>query len=236
MLTTKPSILPAKSAALYPSNLSFITDLRVKHALGPCSTVARRLRVFSTSSTMANTGGGGEILPNALRRRIYPCWGGGFFSLGIDVGTSRTGVAIGKGFAPRPLTVLDLRGEKLEQRLIQIAEQEEVDEFIIGLPKSYDGKETPQSNKVRSIAGRIAVRAAERGLRIYLQDEHGTTLEALDFMIERGLKRSARKVKVDAYSAMMVLDRYFSTSGSEAELVLPKQLDLQEKLKKGVRR
>ncbi|KAG0457170.1 hypothetical protein HPP92_022327 [Vanilla planifolia] len=236
MLTTKPSILPAKSAALYPSNLSIITDLRLKHALGPSSTVARRLRVFSTSSTMATTGGGGEILPNALRRRIYPCWGSGFFSLGIDVGTSRTGVAIGKGFAPRPLTVLDLRGEKLEQRLIQIAEQEEVDEFIIGLPKSYDGKETPQSNKVRSIAGRIAVKAAERGLRIYLQDEHGTTLEALDFMIERGLKRSARKVKVDAYSAMMVLDRYFSTSGSEAELVLPKQLDLQEKLKKGVRR
>ncbi|OMP05323.1 hypothetical protein CCACVL1_01950 [Corchorus capsularis] len=32
----------------------------------------------------------------------------------------------------------------------------------IGLPKSWDGKETPQSNKVRSIVGRLEVRAAER--------------------------------------------------------------------------
>ena len=39
---------------------------------------------------------------------------------------------------------------------------QEVDEFIIGLPKSSDGKETPQSNKVRSVAGRFATRAAER--------------------------------------------------------------------------
>lgn len=39
---------------------------------------------------------------------------------------------------------------------------QEADEFIVGLPKSCDGKETPQSNKVRSVAGRLAVRAAER--------------------------------------------------------------------------
>lgn len=35
-------------------------------------------------------------------------------------------------------------------------------EFVVGLPRSYSGEETPQSNKVRSIAGRLAVRAAER--------------------------------------------------------------------------
>lgn len=39
---------------------------------------------------------------------------------------------------------------------------QEVDEFIIGLPISDDGKETTQSNKIRSVAGRLAVRAAER--------------------------------------------------------------------------
>lgn len=39
---------------------------------------------------------------------------------------------------------------------------QEVDEFIIGLPRSFDGKETPQSNKVRAIAGRFAVQAANR--------------------------------------------------------------------------
>ncbi|KAE8038785.1 hypothetical protein FH972_011260 [Carpinus fangiana] len=162
-----------------------------------------------------------ELPPNALRRKREPKWRGGF-SLGVDLGMSRTGLALSKGFSIRPLTVLELRGEKLEIQLLQIAQQE-----------SCDGKETPQSNKVRSVAGRLAVRAAERGWRVYLQDEHGTTAEAADRMIGMGLDRSTRQRKIDAYAAMMVLERYFSMAGLGTELVLPKNLDLQEKLKTG---
>ncbi|KAK8968839.1 hypothetical protein KSP40_PGU002014 [Platanthera guangdongensis] len=225
---------PANVKAPCPTNLSFIAGLFEKQAFRP-----RGIRVRGLSS-FTNTTDGEEILSNALRRRTSPSWGGGGFSLGVDLGASHTGLALGKGFFPRPLTVLEMRGQKLERRLLEIAELEEVDEFIIGLPKSHDGKETPQSNKVRSSAGRIAVQAAERaqdkdhrGWRVYLQDEHGTTLEALDVMIERRLKRSARRRQIDAYSALMLLERYFSTSGAEAELVLPKQPDLQEKLRTG---
>ncbi|KAK1424946.1 hypothetical protein QVD17_20287 [Tagetes erecta] len=170
--------------------------------------------------------------PNALRRKLDSSWIGGF-SLGIDLGLSRTGVAVSKGFTIRPLKVLELRGQKLEMSLIEIAQQQEVDEFIVGLPISSDGKETPQSNKVRSVAGRIAVRAAERGWRVYLQDEHGTSTDALNRMIDMGLSKSARKQSLDAYAAMMVLERYFSEDGKGTEMVLPKQLDLQEKLRKG---
>ncbi|CAA6666787.1 unnamed protein product [Spirodela intermedia] len=129
--------------------------------------------------------------------------------------------------------VLEMRGQKLETRIMEIAKREEVDEFIIGLPRSHDGKETVQSNKVRSIAGRLAVRAAESGWRVFLQDEHGTSVEALDYMIDTGLKRSARQGKIDSYAAVMVLERYFSAQGHEAELVLPKQLELQDRLRRG---
>ncbi|OVA05637.1 Resolvase [Macleaya cordata] len=173
-----------------------------------------------------------HIPPNALLQKTDPKWRGGF-SLGVDLGMSRTGVALSKGFSIRPLTVLELRGQKLELRLLDIAEREEADEFIIGLPKSADGKETPQSNKVRSVAGRLAVRAAERGWRVYLQDEYATSMEALDFMIDMGVKKSTRQGKSDAYAAMMVLQRYFAMSGEGNELVLPKQLELQEKLRQG---
>ncbi|KAG6677457.1 putative pre-16S rRNA nuclease [Carya illinoinensis] len=173
-----------------------------------------------------------ELPPNALRRKIDPKWRGGF-SLGVDLGMSRTGVALSKGFSVRPVTVLEFRGQKLELELLDIALQEEADEFIIGLPKSCDGMETPQSNKVRSVAGRLAVRAAERGWRVYLQDEHGTTAEAADRMISMGINRSTRQGKIDAYAAMMLLERYFSLAGHGTELVLPKNLDLQEKLHRG---
>ncbi|KAG5053882.1 hypothetical protein JHK85_006392 [Glycine max] len=191
-----------------------------------------------------------ELPPNALRKKREPQWRGGF-SLGLDLGLARTGLALSKGFSIRPLTgskgsestcavakddllsVLELRGQKLEVQIINIAEEEEVDEFIIGLPKSSDGKETPQSNKVRSVAGRLAVRAAERGWRVYLQDEHGTTEEAKDRMINMSLSKSSQQKKLDAYAAMMVLERYFSTSGQGTELVLPKNLELQAKLQRG---
>lgn len=43
-----------------------------------------------------------------------------------------------------------------------MSELQEADEIIIGLPVSADGMETPQSNKVRSVVGRLAVQAAER--------------------------------------------------------------------------
>ncbi|KAL5571605.1 hypothetical protein UlMin_021202 [Ulmus minor] len=173
-----------------------------------------------------------EIPANALRRKRNLQWRGGF-SLGVDLGMARTGLALSKGFAVRPLTVLKLRGEKLEVQLLEIAQKQEADEFIIGLPKSSDGKETPQSNKVRSVAGRLAVRAAQRGWRVYLLDEHGTTQEAVDRMIYMGLSESARQNSSDAYAAVMVLERYFSLSGEGTELVLPKSMDLQEKLRRG---
>ncbi|KAK7349688.1 hypothetical protein VNO77_07260 [Canavalia gladiata] len=173
-----------------------------------------------------------ELPPNALRRKRESQWRGGF-SLGLDLGLARTGLALSKGFSIRPLTVLELRGQKLEVKIINIAEQEEADEFIIGIPKSFDGKETPQSNKVRSVAGRLAVRAAERGWRVYLQNEHGTTTEAVDRMINMGLSKSSQQKQLDAYAAMMVLERYFSTSGQDTELVLPRNLELQAKLRRG---
>ncbi|AES66239.2 hypothetical protein MTR_2g064700 [Medicago truncatula] len=45
-----------------------------------------------------------ELPPNALRRKKDEEWRGGF-SLGVDLGMARTGIALSKGFTFRPLTV-----------------------------------------------------------------------------------------------------------------------------------
>lgn len=45
-----------------------------------------------------------EIPPNALRRKLDSSWRGGF-SLGVDLGFTRTGLALSKGFSIRPLSV-----------------------------------------------------------------------------------------------------------------------------------
>uniref|UniRef100_A0A0A9EJY7 Holliday junction resolvase n=1 Tax=Arundo donax TaxID=35708 RepID=A0A0A9EJY7_ARUDO len=197
----------------------------------------RATRAIMASPVSTCYWGAGELpaplLPNARRRGRGrdPLWNGVGFSLGVDLGGARTGLAVGRGITlPRPLTVLKLRGQKLELMLLEVARQQEADELIVGLPVSADGSETPQSNKVRSVVGRLAVQAADRGLRVYLQDEHGTSIDALDYMISRGIKKSSRDVKSDAYAAVMILQRYFSSSGQGAKIVLPRQQELQEKL------
>ncbi|CAM0956236.1 unnamed protein product [Alopecurus aequalis] len=187
----------------------------------------RALPLTITSSADAGGELPARLQPNAQRS----LWHGGGFSLGVDLGAARTGLAIGRGITqPRPLTVLKLRGQKLELMLLDVAQQQEADELIVGLPVSADGRETPQSNKVRSVVGRLAVQAADRGLRVYLQDEHGTSIDALEYMISRGVKRTARDVKSDAYAAVMILERYFSSLGQGAQIVLPRQQELQDKL------
>ncbi|TVU15375.1 hypothetical protein EJB05_38894, partial [Eragrostis curvula] len=242
MLPSAPPRAPRAAASL-PASRTGRTPLSSPQTAGPaqsssrfphpcCRRATEAVRV-SPGSTCA--GGAGELpaplLPNARRRGLDPLWHGGGFSLGVDLGGSRTGLAVGRGITlPRPLTVLKLRGQKLELMLLDIARQQEADELIVGLPVSADGSETQQSNKVRSVVGRLAVQAAERGLRVYLQDEHGTSIDALDFMISRGVKKSARDVKSDAYAAVMILERYFSLSGRGANIVLPKQSELQGKL------
>ncbi|KAL6125932.1 hypothetical protein ACLB2K_073983 [Fragaria x ananassa] len=211
-LPIKNAALPSLKTTPTPPQLSLTQTRKPRHAI----------RAVSID----------EIPPNALRRKRDSNWRGGF-SVGVDLGLSRTGLALSKGFSVRPLTVLNLRGQKLEVQLLEIAKQQEADEFIIGLPRWSDGKETPQSNKVRSVAGRLAASAAERGWRVYLQDENGTSIEAMNRMINMGLSRSDRQSQIDAYAAMMVLERYFSMSGEGIELVLPKNLDLQERLRRG---
>ncbi|KAH0671130.1 hypothetical protein KY289_025623 [Solanum tuberosum] len=99
-----------------------------------------------------------EIPPNAVRRKRDSTWRG-CFSLGVDLGVARTGLDLS----------LELRGQKLELRIIYIAQKQE----------------TPQSNKVRSVTGRLDVRATERGGRVYLQEEYGTTIDAMSYMVDR---------------------------------------------------
>ncbi|KAH7291368.1 hypothetical protein KP509_29G014300 [Ceratopteris richardii] len=158
--------------------------------------------------------------------------GGSFYrySLGVDYGDARTGVAISKGFAPRPVEVVELQGQRLENRLIEIAHREGACEFIVGLPISSKGLETSQSNKTRCFAGRLAALAAQRGWRVYLHDEFGSSNDALEYMMMMGSTKKSRKIHLDAYAAVVLLQAYFESDGHYAQLVVPKKLELQEQL------
>ncbi|CAL5401240.1 unnamed protein product [Camellia sinensis] len=121
-----------------------------------------------------------EIPPNALRWKRDPTWRGGL-SLRVDLGMSRTGLALSKGFSIRPLTVLELRGQKLELRLIEIAERQEVELGFLSLVR-----ERRRSNPTKFAVWLVGLLSGlQRWLEVYLQDEHGTSTEAMNLMIDR---------------------------------------------------
>lgn len=61
---------------------------------------------FSCNADKVNKLSLQELPPNALLRKRNSSWRGGF-SLGVDLGMSRTGLALSKGFSIRPLKVFD---------------------------------------------------------------------------------------------------------------------------------
>ncbi|KAJ6711272.1 POLYNUCLEOTIDYL TRANSFERASE RIBONUCLEASE H-LIKE SUPERFAMILY PROTEIN [Salix purpurea] len=68
---------------------NFTTSSLQLHSDKPCR---RRLRALLSIQ---------EIPPNALRRKNDPLWRGGF-SLGVDLGLSRSGIALSKGLCRSP--------------------------------------------------------------------------------------------------------------------------------------
>lgn len=63
--------------------------------------------VRASPPSTAGSGDAGELLPARLQPNArQPLWHGGGFSLGVDLGDARTGLAVGRGITqPRPLTV-----------------------------------------------------------------------------------------------------------------------------------
>lgn len=66
-----------------------------------------------------------ELPPNAFRRKREPKWRGGF-SLGVDLGMSRTGLALSKGFNIRPLSVIILQSMPQFQALVTLTDKFEI--------------------------------------------------------------------------------------------------------------
>lgn len=150
-------------------------------------------------------------------------------SLGVDLGDVRTGVAVSfKGVATEPLAVLILQGEQLADRLLHLAEEEGADEFVVGIPLHWTNAESQQALRCREFACLLASKAAGRGLRVYLHNEWKSTSDARRKMLSEGVKKQARRSRVDAYAASVLLDLYFDDGGRGSELVARQSLSRQD--------
>ena len=125
--------------------------------------------------------------------------------LGIDVGKARVGVARcdPDGMLATPVETV-ARGDHSIARLIVLAEEHGAVEFVVGLPISLSGADTPSTADAREFALALAQASA---LPVRLVDERLSTVSAHSAL--RGSGRTQRQSRniVDQVAAVVLLQQ-----------------------------
>jgi len=130
--------------------------------------------------------------------------------IGIDYGTAKTGIALGRNNLVAPLqTYKNLRDETLIHEIIKVAIENKVAAFVLGLPLQADDKETLQSLKVRKFAKLLKVLSKKP---VYMQNEYGTTEESISEAIENGVSQGKRSINDHLAAALILKDFYSAQS------------------------
>jgi putative holliday junction resolvase len=128
--------------------------------------------------------------------------------LGLDVGDKTIGVALSDESATLASGLPTIRRTRLKNDLRQLADLargREVGTVVVGLPRSLDGSEGPQAQKVRAFVE--ALKGAVK-LPVVTWDERLTTVAAEHALVEGGVSRARRKGLVDKVAAVLILQNY----------------------------
>ena len=142
--------------------------------------------------------------------------------VGLDVGERRVGVAISdaSGVLARPVTVLavhalDAKSVPLvAEALARLAEEDEpIVAVVVGLPTRLDGTPNAMTERVRVFAAALG---ATMGRPVHLQDERLTSREAESLLALREKDWRARKKRLDAAAAAIILQDYLDAVARSA--------------------
>ena len=134
--------------------------------------------------------------------------------MGLDVGQRRIGVAISDASRTlaRPVGVIRttaLNAAAVEQVVDELArlgaEDDEIGTIVVGLPRRLDGTPNDMTAPVEHFAAQLQLRTT---LPVVLQDERLTSREAESRLAEREKDWKARKQKLDAAAAAIILQDY----------------------------
>jgi putative holliday junction resolvase len=129
--------------------------------------------------------------------------------LALDVGDARIGVArgetgssfaFGRGFITRGKLAEDIRALK------DLMEREKAELLVIGLPKSKDGTDSPQTQKVRAFAKELE----KTGVAVVLEDERFTTRLASQHLRDLPKHKRQEKGRLDEAAAILILESYLA--------------------------
>jgi putative Holliday junction resolvase len=134
--------------------------------------------------------------------------------VGLDVGEKRIGVAVSDltGTLARPVGVVQTSGldrdavDRASAEIARLAAEEDgVATIVVGLPRHLDGRPSDMTPRVQAFASRLGDRTT---LPVHLQDERLSSHEAESLLAVREKDWRARKKKLDAAAAAVILQDF----------------------------
>lgn len=128
--------------------------------------------------------------------------------LAIDYGAKRTGLAVTDPLQIIATALDTVRTHDLLVFLTQYKEKEEVEAFVVGMPRRLDNTETDNTPRVEAFVKQLKKTFPE--IPVHTHDERFTSSMALQSMIASGSKKSDRKEKgnIDKISATIILQSF----------------------------
>lgn len=131
--------------------------------------------------------------------------------LALDHGTKRIGVAVSDELKmiAQPLEYIAAEPFKdFVVRLKELIRVKEVEIIIVGMPRNMDGSYGEAAAKVREF---VTVLKEIITVPLRTWDERLTSTQANRVLVEGGVRRADRKLKVDKVAAAMLLQSYLDS-------------------------
>lgn len=128
--------------------------------------------------------------------------------LAIDYGAKRTGLAVSDPLKIIASALETVPSETLIEYLKKYMQSEEVETFVVGMPKNLDGSDTHGTSYVNRLLEELKTHFPN--IPVHLADERFTSKIAVQTMIAGGMKKKDRQVKgnIDKISAVIILQGF----------------------------
>lgn len=127
---------------------------------------------------------------------------------GIDYGTVRIGIALADTEVriAGPFENYNRRSPKLDAEYFQqLAREERIDRFVVGLPVHLSGAESEKSREARTFGEWLATTT---GVEVEFFDERYTTSQADEILGAANLTKKQRQARRDQLAAQIMLTAY----------------------------
>ena len=133
--------------------------------------------------------------------------------LGLDLGTTSLGVAISDktNTLVSPYKLIKFAKEDYKTaltELLKIINEEHIGTVVLGLPKNMDNSLGFAAKRSMDFKEMIE----EKGIKVILEDERLTTVEAINIMKNNGVKNINKQGKTDMLSAVLILENFLKRS------------------------